>query len=215
VRPPVSRAQLQRQLAAGVSRADIATAHHVGLAAVTRWCAHYRLDIVGPSRPAAGRGVELDPGQLRHLSIDEQWTAHQIADHFGVDTALITFALHSQRIPVRHGGHGTQHGAAVLLDALYADGDIVAVLRHHSVPQRPRAGTLARRFPHPAPLTGEFVEDLYRMLGLSTTHVSLLTGHSASNVLETLRRHGISSRSGSRSPWYERTLMQAPKRSAR
>ena len=136
VRPPVTRARLERQLAAGVSRAEIATAHRVGLATVTRWCAHYGLEVVGPPRPAGGRGVELDPRELRRLYVAEQWTARQIADEFGVDTALVNFALHSHRIPVRHGGHGTQDDAVVLLDALYADADVVAVA---PAPRRPVA----------------------------------------------------------------------------
>ena len=207
VRPPVTRARLERQLAAGVSRAEIATAHRVGLATVTRWCAHYGLEVVGPPRPAGGRGVELDPRELRRLYVTEQWSARQIADEFGVDSALVNFALHSHRIPVRHGGFGTQEDAVVLLDALYADTDVTAALRRHNVPLRPRAGTLARRFPHPAPLAAELAEELYDTLGLSTIQISLLTGHTASNVLEVLRKHGIPSRPGSRSPWYERTLM--------
>jgi hypothetical protein len=49
-----------RQLAAGRTRADIATAHNVGLATVTRWCTHYGIDIVGSPLPAVGPGVELD-----------------------------------------------------------------------------------------------------------------------------------------------------------
>ena len=124
-----------------------------------------------------------------------------------VDSALINFALHSHRIPVRHGGHGTQDHAVVLLDALYADTDITEALRRYNIPLRPRAGTLSRRFPKPAPLAPELAEELYDTLGLSTIQISLLTGHTASNVLEVLRRHGIPSRTGSRSPWYERTLM--------
>ena len=67
--PPLSRARLERQLAAGKSRADIATTYHVGLATVTRWCAHYGIDVVGPARPSGGRGVELDPQLLRRLYI--------------------------------------------------------------------------------------------------------------------------------------------------
>jgi hypothetical protein len=108
---------------------------------------------------------------------------------------------------VRHGGQGTQDDAVVLLDALYADTDITKALRRHNVPLRPRAGTLARRFPNPGPLAPELAEELYDTLGLSTIQISLLTGHTATNLLEVLRRHGIPSRPGSRSPWYERTLM--------
>jgi hypothetical protein len=155
----------------------------------------------------SGYGVELDPQQLRHLYVDEQWTARQIGDHLGIDANLVTFALHSHRIPVRHGPNGDQADAVVLLDALYADPDVVAVLEHHQVPLRRRAGRLGRRFPHPAPLDVGLVNELYRNVGLSTTHISLLTGHSTSNVCEVLRHHGIATRPSSRSPWYQRTFL--------
>jgi hypothetical protein len=171
------------------------------------WCAHYQLDVVGPPRPAGGRGVELNPGELRHLYVNQQWTAQQIAGHLGVDPALVNFAAHSHRIPVRHGGHRTQDDAVVLLDALYDDADVVAMLARYGVPVRRRAGTLTRRFPHSPPLGGELVDELYHTLGLSTIQISLLTGHSASNVLDVLRRHGTPTRRGSRSPWYQQTFI--------
>jgi len=206
VRPPLTRAQLKRQLAAR-TRADIATAHNVGLATVTRWCAHYGLDVVGPRPPSGGgHAVELDPTELRRLYVDEQWSARQIGDHLGVDGAIVTFALHSHRIPVGR-GNGAQADAVVLLDTLYADPAVIAVLERHRIPLRRRAGRLSRRFPRPAPLEFGLVDDLYRNLGLTTTHLSLLTGHSATNVCEVLRRHGIATRPSNRSPWYERTFL--------
>jgi transposase len=194
VRPPITRERLVRQLAAGTTRADIATAHHVGLATVTRWCAHYGIDVVGPPRPASGRGVEPDPKELRRLYVDAQWSARLIGDHLGADAKLVTFALHSYRIPVRHGSHGNQADAVVLLDALYADRDVVGVLEHHGVPLGRSAGRLARRFPHPPPLAADLIVELYRDVGPSTTHISLLTGHSTSNVCDVLRHHGTPTR---------------------
>lgn len=95
----------------------------------------------------------------------------------------------------------------MLLDALYADGQVVGVLKRHHVPQRRRAGFLTERFPRPVPLNADLVNELYATLGLSATQISLITGHSASNILDLLRRHGTPSRTASRSPWYERTLM--------
>jgi hypothetical protein len=108
---------------------------------------------------------------------------------------------------VRHGGNGTQENAVVLLDALYGDRQVVELLDRHHVPQRRRAGSLSRRFPRPSPLSEDLADELYATLGLSVTQISLATGHSASNVLDLLRRHGTPSRSASRSPWYERRLM--------
>jgi hypothetical protein len=123
--------------------------------------------------------------------------------HLGVDTALITFALHTHRIPVRRPGNRTQ-GSVVILDALYADPDVVDTLKRHQLPLRRRGGPLAKRFPDPAPL--DLAHELYRRVGLSTNHIALLTGHSATNVLDALRHHGTPTRPGSRSPWYQRTI---------
>jgi len=181
--------------------------YRVGLGTVTHWCAHYAIDVASPRRPARVPHVALDPRVLRRLYVGEEWSAAQIGGHLGVDTAMITFALHSHRIPVRHGGNGTPADAVVLLDALYADPDVLAALERHRLPLRPRAGPLARRFPHPAPLDPVVADELYREVGLSTTHISLLTGHTATNVVETLRRHGTPTRPNSRSPWYQRTFL--------
>jgi transposase-like protein len=209
VRPPISRERLVHLLEAGRTRAGIATAHQVGLATVTRWCVYYGIDVVGQPRRADGQRGVLDATELRRLYIREEWTTRQIAAHLGVDSSLVTFALHSHRIPVRHGGSGRQTDAVVVLDVLYADRGVVAVLDRHGIPLRRRGGALDRRFPRPAPLEPGLVEELYRTVGLSAIHVALLTGHSPSKVLDMLRRSGIPSRSGSRSPWFERTLLRS------
>ena len=199
--------QLERQLAVR-TRAAVATAHNVGLSTVTRWCVHYGLDVVGQGRPSGGgHGIELDQKELRRLYVGEQWSARQVGDHLGVDAAIVTLALHSHRIPVRRSGNGSQDDAVVLLDALHADPAVVAALKRHRVPLRRRAGRLERRFPRPTPLQAGLVDELYRDVGLTTTHISLLTGHSATNVCEVLRRHGIPTRPSSRSPWYQRTYL--------
>ena len=93
VRPPLTRAQLKRQLAARTRR------HRHG----PQRRARHRdalvrplgLDVVGPRPPSGGgHAVELDPTELRRLYVDEQWSARQIGDHLGVDGAIVTFALH-------------------------------------------------------------------------------------------------------------------------
>ena len=38
--------------------------------------------------------MAIDRRVLRHLYVDEGWTATQIGGHLGVDTTLTTFALH-------------------------------------------------------------------------------------------------------------------------
>lgn len=203
---PVTRARLERLLACGQTRAAIATRQHVALATVTRWCAHYGLD-VGYHRATPATGVEFDPKELRRLYVTEQWSTKQIGAELGVDPGLVAFALHSCRIPVRRPGNS--HASVVLLDELYGDPDVVAVLERHGVPLRPRAGSLSRRFRRPPALTEKLVIELYTDVGLSATDISLLTGHSAAQVLDMLRRTGTPARPGSRSPWYQRTIQRA------
>jgi hypothetical protein len=90
----------------------------------------------------------------------------------------------------------------VLLNAQYADTE-----------RRRRAWALQRRLapsgrhaaptiPDPAPLA----PGLYSTRGLSTLQISLLTGHTASNVHDVLPAP-ILSWASSRSPWCERTFM--------
>ncbi|MFT3851360.1 MAG: hypothetical protein QM733_01245 [Ilumatobacteraceae bacterium] len=202
---PISRKRLERLLAAGVTRAEIATRHQVSLARVTKWCKHYELEVAS-SRATAGVSVDIDPVELRRLYITEEWSAAQIGAELGMDPTLVVFALHTHRIPVRESGRGTSD-AVIILDELYADADVVAVLRAHDVPLRRRGGSLPKRFPHPGPLIEQLVVALYSKVGLSAVHISLLTGHGRSAVFDALRRSGTPARTGRRSPWFERRIL--------
>ena len=208
VRPPLSRARLERQLAAGDSRADIATAHHVGLATVTRWCAHYGLDVVGRRRRRRSTASSSTRRSCAACTSTSSGRRGRSATTSASTPAIVTFALHSHRIPVRRGGNGAQ--ARRRRAARRA-------LRRPRRRRRPRAPSASRSAGGPGGWraasrvrrrsTLASSTSCTGTLGLSTTHISLLTGHSASNVCEVLRHHGIPTRPSSRSPWYERTFL--------
>ena len=89
----------------------------------------------------------------------------------------------------------------VLLDALYADGAVTAVLARHGIPPRPQAGWLRQRWPDPVEPSEAALKELYMDVGLSAAHISLLTGLQVAGVRVRLQRAGLQTRSNSRSPW--------------
>lgn len=116
--------------------------------------------------------------------------------------------LHDAGIPVRRGG--TRHrrrppDETQLLAALYTAPEIIAVLRRHRVPRRPRPGSITTRFPTPVPLTARLLADLYTGTGLSARQIELLTGQPHEQILDALHQAGILVRrpTGS-SPWLTR-----------
>ncbi len=69
------------------------------------------------------------------------WTLKQIGQQLGTSVSTVRAALVAARVPVRGAGGGprsSERPARVLLDDLYADPDIVAVLAEHGV-RRPGA----------------------------------------------------------------------------
>lgn len=88
----------------------------------------------------------------------------------------------------------------VLLDALCGDAMVVAALGRHGIERWPEAGSLRERWPVPAPLSEAALQELYETVGLSVSHLSLLTGHQQSAIRHRLQQAGLSARGGSRSP---------------
>jgi hypothetical protein len=87
--------------------------------------------------------------------------------------------------------------------------NVDAALGRYSVALRPRSGTLPRRFSTRRRSPAGLAPGLYSTLGLSTIQISLLTGYTASNVHDVLRRHQSSAgpaadRRGASAPSCER-----------
>ena len=185
--------------------AEIATHYEVPHATVGRW-----LDNAGikrrPSRYTknTGRKTELTAELLSDLYTAQQWTAAEIGRHVGVTKKIVLSHLHNYGIPVRPSGARRPGIGKPLLDQLYDDPAVVTVLDRHHIPPVRSPGALRSRFPDPAPLTAALVTELYLDIGLSASHISLVTGHHELAVRVALQEAGVAAREGSdRSPWSE------------
>jgi hypothetical protein len=125
----------------------------------------------------------------------------------GVSRRVVLRSAHDAGLPVRVGGAPPQRGPSEieLIQALYADTMVSAVLTRHGVPEVPEAGPIWQRFPVPHKLTAELAAELYWDCGLGLHHIELLTGQPAGTVSNLLRARGVPLRSaGGRSPFMRR-----------
>ncbi len=189
----------------GATQTEIATHYRVPHTTVRRW-----LSAAGIERPAnpgtagTGRRAELTPELLWDLYVDREWTAAEIGRHVGVSAKIVLTHLHSHGVPVRPSG-ARRPARPPVLDQLYDDADVVVVLERHGVAVAHLTGTPRERFPEPVPLTAGLVAELYVTVGLSTSHISLLTGHQEPAVRTALQEAGIPTRPGLvASPWTQR-----------
>jgi len=124
------------------------------------------------------------------------WTLKQIAEQLGTSVSTV-------------------RPARVLLDDLYADPDIVAVLAEHGVRRPGAAGwkrTGARQTYAPLPLTAGLLTALYLDVGLATSDIALLCGVGNNMVSSGLHEHNVELRPAKiASPWKQR---HAPPRKA-
>lgn len=163
-----------------------------------------------PVQPRTSRAdrQQLDPHLLRERYEDQQWTAAQIAAEQDTTVQRVLRALHENGIPVRRGGFPSseQSDAYLLLDDLYSDPDVLALLQRHHIPVRPQHGPIAARFPQPAPLTTGLLRQGYLDIGLSAQHIEFLTGQPAEQILDALHAAAIPVRTldGTPSPWLVR-----------
>jgi hypothetical protein len=134
-------------------------------------------------------------------------TADEVGRRLGTSRSTVLRSAHALGIPVRPGGIVPVPGPEEikLVEALYTDQLIAAVLDAHDVPRVPPGGPIWQRFPAPAPLTTPLVKDLYWGCGAALTHIELLTGQPAMTVRGFMRRAGIPLRHpGGRSPFLRR-----------
>jgi hypothetical protein len=152
-------------------------------------------------------------------------TADEVGRRLGTSRNTVLRSAHALGVPVRAGGAVPVQGPEEieLVEALYADPLVAAVLDARDVPQVPPGATLWQRFPDPVPLTVPLVKDLYWGCGAGLAHIELLTGQPSMTVRGFMRRAGIPLRHpGGRTPflrrWREsrqaaepsRTIPQAP-----
>jgi len=199
---PESLNLLQSYVKEGKSLTQIATQHQVSTRTVKLW-----LESAGVEIRTAGRntrpppGAKMTPAKLRKLHEKQEWTAAAIAAHFGRSKKVVIMAMHNAGIAVRRGSGATRTSPVPLLTALYSDASVRAALRRHQFPLVETFGTLNKRFPNPPDLTADLVSQLYNGLGLSLTHIELLTGHHDSEIRRIAQLEGLRLRDGGRSPW--------------
>lgn len=144
---------------------------------------------------------------LRLLYGELGMTATEVGRRLGMSGDKVLRAAHAEGIPVRSGGAVPLPGPdeIELVQALYADPLIDAVLTAYGVPRVPAGGTVTDRFPDPVPLTTPLVKDLYWGCGAGLNHIELLTGQAAASVRGFMRRSGIPLRpAGGRTPFMRR-----------
>ena len=189
------------------SLAELAAHYRVPATTVRRWLELRGIALRQVPELQGGRAgdpVRLSRDELWELYVEQGLTASQIGDRVGATKDVIMTALHAQRIPVRPPGP-SRKPPVVLLDALYGDGAVTAVLARHQIPRRPQAGWLRQRWPDPVEPSEAALTELYVDVGLSAAHISLLTGLHVAGVRARLQRAGLQSRNTSRSPWKSAT----------
>jgi hypothetical protein len=134
-------------------------------------------------------------------------SADDVGRKFGTTRKAVLRTAHDLGLPVRTGGTVAPSGPEEiqLIDALYADQLVAAVLAEHNIAHVAPGGPIWQRFPEPVPLTRQLVTDLYWRCGAGLHHIELLTGQPAQTVRNFMRRTGITTRHpGGRSPFMRR-----------
>jgi hypothetical protein len=134
-------------------------------------------------------------------------TADEIGRRLGTSRSTVLRSAHALGVPVRVGGAAPVQGPEeiALIEALYADPLIAAVLDARGIPRIPSGAPLWQRFPDPVPLAAPLVKDLYWGCGAGLAHIELLTGQPAMTVRGFMRRAGIPVRNpGGRTPFLRR-----------
>jgi hypothetical protein len=139
--------------------------------------------------------------------------ADDVGRRLGTSRKVVLRNAHDLGVPVRTGGSVPRSGRSEieLVNALYADELVDAVLAQHKIPRVQPGSPIWQRFPDPVPLTRQLVEDLYWRCGLGLNHIELLTGRPAQTIGSLMRRCGITRRHpGGLSPFLRRWRTGSP-----
>ena len=138
-------------------------------------------------------------------------TMREVGARLGVSISTVSAALHAAKVPVRPGGGSrpeAQGTPRTLISDLYADPDIVAVLRRHDVQVPDEADWQVTGPFHsyvPLPVPAALLRELYVDIGLSIRHIALLIGLGDFATRNRLIQAGVTFRpSQQRCPWNHR-----------
>jgi transposase len=141
--------------------------------------------------------------ELPHLAAklyEQVGSMAAVAAELGVSTEAVRQVLHAAQAPVRLHGRGLR----TVVDELYADDAVIAVLRRHEVtiPEDGwRPGTPWRTYA-PQPLAFPLLRELYHDVGLPIAYIAMLCGVGQSTVRKRLTQGGVALRPSARpAPW--------------
>lgn len=155
----------------------------------------------------------IPAGTLHELYSVAGLSADEIARKLGTSRKTVLRNAHDMGLAVRTGGAVPLPGPddIELINALYADAMVAAVLDKHELAHVPAGGPIWERFPEPVPLSRQLVDDLYWRCGVGLYHIELLTGQPAHTVRGFMRRTAIPVRDpGGRSPFLRRWRAGSP-----
>lgn len=150
--------------------------------------------------------------EVESMYLEDGSSAQEIARQLGTSCHVVLRTAHDHGWPVRLGGPPARNGPTEieLVNELYADSQVAAVLTRNRIPRVPPGAPIWVRFPAPIPLTPTLLRGLYAESGLGTYHIELLTGRPAMTVGRHLRAAGIQVRApGGRSPFLRRWRLRA------
>jgi hypothetical protein len=142
----------------------------------------------GKDGPAPARLAQTVPAEvLDDLYTRLGMTADEVGRRLGTSRNTVLRSAHA------FGGAVPAQGPEEIemVEALYADPLIAAVLDARDIPRVPPGTPLWQRFPDPVPLTTPLVKDLHWGCGAGLAHIELLTGQPAMTVRGFMRRAGI------------------------
>ena len=192
IQPPMLRETLVRlYVQERLTRAEVATKLDVPESRVRTWLRDLNL----PVRSRGGMSREdrkrLPKKPLIALYVKEEMSADRVGERLGSTRRVVLASAHEHGVPVRPGGLSDNTRAVVVLDALYNDPQVVAILHRYAVPIVYHSGAATDRFPQPVRLTAEILMDLYVGCGLSAMQIELVTGQPAATVRRQLLSAGV------------------------
>jgi len=112
---------------------------------------------------------------LRLLYQAHGLSAADVGRKLGTSRKIVLRTAHDLGIPVRTGAIASQSvpDEIQLIDALYADELVRAILAEHTIAEVPARGPIWQRFPDPVPLSRQLVTDLYWRCGVGLNHIEL------------------------------------------
>lgn len=130
-----------------LTRTQVAEKLEVPESRVHTWLREFDLPVRTRGGMSREDRVWLAKGPLVALYVQAQMPAERVGARLGSTRRVVLASSHEHGVPVRPGGTGDNSRAIALLAALYADPQVLAVLRRRKVPLVRCTGPATDRFP--------------------------------------------------------------------